>query len=105
VATISAADTGFHKGEDGSETASDIIFHELAHAAPRAECCGVTLLIEALSSREADVVTRLSEAVAVVREIRSQTVETIFDVHNTADETGPHSELVSRSHPVPGMFT
>jgi sugar phosphate isomerase/epimerase len=78
----------------------DIFREELARAAPRAESSGVTLLLEALSPSQTDVVTSLAEAVAVVEQIQSPAVQTMFDVHNAIDEIEPHTELVRkfRSH-------
>ncbi|HWB86946.1 MAG TPA: sugar phosphate isomerase/epimerase family protein [Bryobacteraceae bacterium] len=61
-----------------------------------AEERGVTVLVEALPSNQSDVIRTLSEAVAVVREIGSPAVQTMFDVHNTLDETEPHASLVDR---------
>jgi sugar phosphate isomerase/epimerase len=62
------------------------------HAAGR----GVTILLEALPSNQGDVVRTLGEAVAIVREIGSPAVRTMFDVHNTLDETEPHAALLDR---------
>jgi D-psicose/D-tagatose/L-ribulose 3-epimerase len=78
----------------------DIFRDELTHAAPRAEGGGVTLLLEALSPSQTDVVTSLAEAVAIVEKIQSPAVQTMFDVHNAVDERDPHTELVRkfRSH-------
>jgi D-psicose/D-tagatose/L-ribulose 3-epimerase len=74
----------------------DIFRDELARAAPRAEAGGVTLLLEALSPSQTDVVTSLAEAVAIVEQIQSPAVETMFDVHNAVDERDPHTELVRK---------
>lgn len=76
--------------------ATDVLVHELAHLAPHAEYRGVTLVVEAIPSRETDIVNRLSEAAAVVRQIGSPAIRTMFDVHNAADETESHSELIER---------
>jgi len=74
----------------------DIFRDELARAAPRAEAGGVTLLLEALSPSQTDVVTSLAEAVAIVEQIQSPAVQTMFDVHNAIDESEPHTELVRK---------
>jgi sugar phosphate isomerase/epimerase len=66
-----------------------------AHAADR----NVTLLVEALSPSQTDVVTSLAEAVAIVKEINSPAVQTMFDVHNAIDETEPHTALIERYFP------
>jgi sugar phosphate isomerase/epimerase len=77
-----------------SKEAVEIFGHELAQAAPRAESRGVKLLVEALSASQTDVVNTLSEAVAIVKQIGSPAVETMFDTHNAVDEPDPHPELV-----------
>ena len=76
--------------------ALDSLTHELAHAAGHAEANSVTLLLEAIPARDTDVVNTLADAVAVVRQIGSPAVQTMFDVHNAADETDTHSDLVRR---------
>ena len=62
------------------------------HAADR----GVTILVEALPFSQSDVIHTLAEAVAVVREINSPGVATMFDTHNAEDETEPHEQLVEK---------
>jgi sugar phosphate isomerase/epimerase len=56
----------------------------------------VTILIEALPIAQCDVVQTLDEAVALVREIGSPFIRTMFDVHNAIDEKEPHETLVDR---------
>jgi len=68
----------------------------LASVAPHACRREVTVLVEALPSDQCDIVRTLEEAAAVVHEISSPSVRTMFDVHNTADETEPHAALVER---------
>lgn len=68
----------------------------LAGVAPHAQERGVTLLMEALPHSQSDVVHTLEEAVAVVREIDSPAVRTMFDSHNAEDETEPHDKLIER---------
>lgn len=63
-----------------------------AHAAAR----GVTILVEALPRNQCDVISSLAEAVAVVRQIDSPAVRTMFDTHNAVDEVEPHATLVDR---------
>jgi D-psicose/D-tagatose/L-ribulose 3-epimerase len=81
-----------------SAEATRILTDELARAAPHAEKRGVQLLLEPLSKNQTDVVTTLEEAVAIVREIGSPAVQTMFDVHNAVDETSPHADLIKRFH-------
>ena len=68
----------------------------LTHVAPKAEDRGVTILVEALPSGQCDVVKTLEEAVAMVHEIGSPAVQTMFDSHNAADEVENHATLVDR---------
>lgn len=68
----------------------------LAGVAPHAATRQATVLVEALPAGQCDVVQTLAEAVAIVREIASPFVETMFDVHNAIDEEAPHAVLVDR---------
>src|SRR5215471_4165404 len=68
----------------------------LAGVAPHSESRGVTVLVEALPANQSDVVLTLEEAVAIVDEIASPAVRTMFDVHNAIDEAEPHAALVDR---------
>lgn len=68
----------------------------LAGIAPHAEDRGVTILVEALPHSQSDVIHTLEEAVAVVREIASPAVATMFDSHNAEDESEPHDQLIRR---------
>jgi D-psicose/D-tagatose/L-ribulose 3-epimerase len=79
--------------------ATDIFTHELAHLAPHAESRGVTLLVEAIPAHDTDVVNSLGDAVAIVRQIGSPAVQTMFDVHNAIDEREPHPDLVRKYFP------
>ncbi len=66
----------------------------LASVAPHAGDRGCTILIEALSSKETNVINTLGEAVKIVREIHHPAIQTMFDFHNTADEKEPAESLV-----------
>ncbi len=68
----------------------------LAAVAPQAESRGVGILVEALPAAQSDVVQTLEEAVAIVCEIGSPAIRTMFDVHNAIDEREPHAALVDR---------
>jgi sugar phosphate isomerase/epimerase len=68
----------------------------MASVAPHAEAREVTLLVEALSPAQTDVITSLAEAVSVVEQIASPAVETMFDVHNAVAESEPHGVLIDR---------
>ncbi len=68
----------------------------LAGVAPHACERGVAVLVEALPMGQCDVIGTLAEAAAIVREIASPSVRTMFDVHNAIDESDPHAVLVDR---------
>jgi sugar phosphate isomerase/epimerase len=68
----------------------------LADVAGQALERGVTILVEALPRNQSDVVTSLDEAAAIVRQIGSPAIRTMFDTHNAVDETAPHAELVEK---------
>ncbi len=68
----------------------------LARVAPHAQQRGVTILVEALPIGQCDVVTTLAEAAAIVDQINSPAVRTMFDTHNAVDEKEPHDALVDR---------
>ena len=72
----------------------------LAGIAQHAEDRGVTILVESLPHSQCDVIHTLEEAVAVVREIGSPAVATMFDSHNAEDETEPHDQLIERCYDV-----
>ncbi len=63
-----------------------------AHAGER----GCTILIEALPSKDTDVVNTLAQAVRIVREIGQPGIQTMFDFHNAVDETEPGAALVRK---------
>ena len=79
-----------------AEEATRNFIEGLASVAPRAEQRGVTILMEALPHSQSDVVHTLAEAAAVVREIGSPAVQTMFDCHNAEDETGAHDGLIEK---------
>ncbi|MGH9612399.1 MAG: sugar phosphate isomerase/epimerase family protein [Bryobacteraceae bacterium] len=68
----------------------------LAGLAALAEERGVTVLVEALPRNQSDIVNSLAEAAAIVRQIGSPGVQTMFDTHNAVDETEPHDALIDR---------
>jgi D-psicose/D-tagatose/L-ribulose 3-epimerase len=78
------------------EEATRNLIDGLAGVAPQAESRGVKVLVEALPVAQSDVVQTLAEAVAIVGEIGSPAIRTMFDVHNAIDEREPHAALVDR---------
>jgi sugar phosphate isomerase/epimerase len=79
--------------------AREFFIEGMAGVAPHAESRRVTLLVEALSPMQTDVITSLADAVSVVRQISSPAVQTMFDVHNAIAETEPHTLLLERYFP------
>jgi D-psicose/D-tagatose/L-ribulose 3-epimerase len=81
-------------------TAAEAIKHltdGLARMAPRAEKSGVTILMEPLAPHLCNVVNSMDEAVAIVKNIGSRAVQSMFDTHNTPAETLPLPEVI-RNH-------
>lgn len=68
----------------------------LAAIAPHAVSRGVTVLLEPLAPHLCNVVNSLDEAVAIIQEIDSPGLATIFDTHNAVQETVPHDQLIRR---------
>ncbi len=68
----------------------------LASVAPHAGERGCIILIEALPSKDTDVVNTLDQAVKMVLEINHPAIQTLFDFHNTADEKEPAANLVKK---------
>jgi sugar phosphate isomerase/epimerase len=56
--------------------------------------------MEALPHSQSDVVHTLAEAAAVVQEIGSPAVQTMFDCHNAEDETEAHDRLIEKYFPL-----
>lgn len=76
--------------------ATQVFTEELARVAPQAEARGVRILVEALAGSQSNIVNRLKDAVAIVDEIGSPAVRTMFDSHNAIDETEPHADVIRR---------
>lgn len=76
--------------------ATRVFTQELAQIAPLAESRNVRILVEALPHNQCDIINRLADAVAIVEQINSPAVRTMFDSHNAIDETEPHPELIRR---------
>ena len=68
----------------------------LAGIAPYAESRKVTVLLEPLARHLCNVVNTLAQATAIVEQIGSPYVRTMFDSHNTANETTPADLLIER---------
>ena len=68
----------------------------LRGVASHAEASGTTILVEPLPANQCDVVNTLAEAAAIVQEIASPAIQTMFDTHNAVDEAEPHAALIER---------
>lgn len=68
----------------------------LASVANVALSRGVTILVEALPKAQSDIVNTVAEAAAIVAQIGSPAIETMFDTHNAADESEPHAVVLER---------
>lgn len=68
----------------------------LGALAPHAEARGVRILLEPLAPHLSNIFNTLAETTAVVRQIGSPSIQTIFDTHNTAAENESIEQLVAR---------
>ena len=78
------------------EEAAKHFVNGLAGVAPHAVERGVKVLVETFPSLTDDVARTMEEAVAIVRQIGSPAIQTMFDTGNAAEEKEPHATLVDR---------
>ena len=88
--------TGGATREEATRNYIDGLRSVAAHAEQRQ----VRILVEALPSTQTEVILSLDEAAAIVHEIGSPAIQTMFDTHNAVEETEPHEVLVERHFPV-----
>jgi D-psicose/D-tagatose/L-ribulose 3-epimerase len=83
---------------DGStpDEAARRLAEGLARIAPHASRRGVTILLEPLAPHLCNVVNSMAEAVAIVKQIGSPAVESMFDTHNTTAETSPLPAVIGK---------
>jgi D-psicose/D-tagatose/L-ribulose 3-epimerase len=81
------------------EEATRILAEGLHEAAEHAGKRGVMILLEALDRTQTDVVNTLAESLEVVRKVDHPALQTMFDFHNTLDETEPFDVLIRRYYP------
>jgi sugar phosphate isomerase/epimerase len=86
------------RGSQGNTPAEArrLLAQGLASVAQHAGERGVTILIEPLPKKDTDVVNTTDDAVRMVNEINHPGIQTMFDFHNTLDETEPLDALVRR---------
>jgi sugar phosphate isomerase/epimerase len=65
------------------------------HAAER----GTKVLIEALDKTQTDVVNTMAEAMEIVEKVDHPAIQTMFDFHNTGNETEPFEVLIKKYYP------
>ena len=70
----------------------------LAGLATHAEARTVQILMEPLAPHLCDVVNNLDEAVAIVKQVGSPAVQSMFDTHNAVDEKLPHGDAVKKHY-------
>jgi D-psicose/D-tagatose/L-ribulose 3-epimerase len=68
----------------------------LASVAEHAGERKVTIALEALAKKDTDVVNTVGEAVRIVSEINHPAIQSMFDFHNTPDETEPLDAIVRK---------
>jgi len=76
------------------EEAKDYFADGLARVADHAAERKVKILVEPLTSDQTNVVNTLGEAMEIVEKVDHPAVSTMFDFHNTVDETRPMDELI-----------
>jgi len=89
----------FQRGSTGGSSAGEArarLVEGLVEVAPCAVERGVRILVEPIPSSQTDVVNTLAEAVAVAREVDCPNVLSMFDTHNSADETEPVPAVLER---------
>lgn len=76
-----------------------LFLEELAGILPVLEETGVALLLEPLPRSSTNFLNTLEEVVSLLKEIDSPFLRTIFDFHNTTEETLPWERLVEKFGP------
>lgn len=85
-------------GQSASE-AKKYLADGLAGVAEHAHRRGVKILIESLGHNQTDVVNTVAEAVEILERVDHPAIQTMFDFHNTLDETDSFSDLIDRYFP------
>ena len=68
----------------------------LSKVAPQAARRGTTILVEPLAPHLCNVVNTMAEAVAIVDQVKSPAVQSMFDTHNTTAETAPLPDVIRK---------
>ncbi len=70
----------------------------LASVADHAQARGVKILIEPLDTSQTDVINVTAEAVEIINKINHPAIQTMFDFHNTPNETEPFDVIVEKNY-------
>lgn len=70
----------------------------LAAVADHAQARSVQILIESLDTSQTDVVNTLAEAMEIVAKVDHPAIQTMFDFHNTPNETEPFHALIDKNY-------
>lgn len=68
----------------------------LSKVADHAEERNIKILLEPLDRSQSDVVNTIAEAVEIIEKVDHPAVQTMFDFHNTPDETEPFHVLLEK---------
>jgi len=68
----------------------------IPQVADHAQQRDVKILIEPLDTSQTDVVNTMAEAVELVEKINHPSIQTMFDFHNTPNETEPFHVLIQK---------
>ncbi len=76
--------------------ASKRVAEALGKVAAQASRRGVTILLEPLAPHLCNVINTMAEAVAIVEQVKSPAVQSMFDTHNTTAETTPLPDVIRK---------
>jgi D-psicose/D-tagatose/L-ribulose 3-epimerase len=68
----------------------------LSKVAPQAARRGLTILVEPLAPHLCNVVNTMAEAIAIVDQVKSPVVQSMFDTHNTTAESAPLPDVIRK---------
>ena len=82
------------------EEATKYFTDGLGQTADHAQKRGVQILIEPLDKTQTDVTNTSAEAEKIVKELNHPAIQTMFDFHNTLNETEPFDVLIKKYFPI-----
>jgi sugar phosphate isomerase/epimerase len=83
-------------GGISAEEATGFFADGLAKVADLAKDRNITILVEPLPGKDTDVVNTMEEALQVVNKVNHPNIATMFDFHNSVDETEPFTDLIRK---------